>query len=275
VQLTFAAPHPDLMPYFSVYYLFEDDQPLIDDGQRADCGHLRIFMEGSGQQRMPDGRRIESCAFMLTGPHATASRFVVRGPLRFAGLSLRPRAWGGLIDIDACDILDSGCDGARLFAPTSDVLVDAMRSCATIAEMAPLLDAFFRGRVKTIPDEHEAVNVAIASWLKASLFPNVDDLYAACALSDRQVTRIANRHWGAPPKALARKYSALRTASRIMESGGTVPDEAQAYYSDHSHLIREVKRVTGMTPRQLHTISNVILRTTLDETNFRELDPVG
>ncbi len=275
MQLSFAAPHQKMLPFTTVYYLFEEDQPLIDDGQRADCGHLRIFLEGSGYQRMPAGKRIESSAFMLMGPHSTASRFVVRGPLRFVGLSLRARAWGGLFDLDASTILNDGCDGAPLLAPGAMQLLEQLRPCMTIAEMAPILDAFFLARIKLIPDQHAAVNEAISAWLKAAYFPDVEALYEACQLSARQVTRIANTYWGAPPKALASKYGALRTASLIMESGGVIPEEAKSHYSDPSHMIREVKRVTGMTPRQLHTISNAIMRITLHESNFRELEPAG
>jgi AraC-like DNA-binding protein len=274
VQLSFAVPHQKLMPITTIYYMFEEDQPLIDDGQRADCGHLRIFLDGSGYQRMPDGKRIESSSFMLMGPHSTASRFVVRGPLRFVGLSLRARAWGGLFDLDAGAILNDGCDGAPWLAPNALQLLEQLRPCTTIAEMAPILDAFFLERIKPIPDQHAAVNDAIAAWIKRSYFPDVETLYKASALSARQITRIANSYWGAPPKALASKYGALRTASKIMESG-VVPDEAKEHYSDASHMIREIKRVTGMTPRQLHTISNAIMRITLSEGNFRELDPVG
>jgi AraC-like DNA-binding protein len=274
VQLSFAAPHAKMLPFTTVYYMFEEDQPLIDDGQRADCGHLRIFLDGSGYQRMPDGKRIESSSFMLMGPHSTASRFVVRGPLRFVGLSLRARAWGGLFDCDASSLLNSGCDGAPLLAPDAMHLIDQLRPCTTIEEMVPMLDAFFLARAKSIPDQHARVNDAIAAWLKAAYFPDVETLFEACALSPRQVTRIANIYWGAPPKALASKYGALRTASLIMEGVGAIPEAAKAHYADASHMIREVKRVTGMTPRQLHTISNAILRFTLHESNFRELEPV-
>ena len=150
MELTFAIPHPDLLPYFTVYYMFQDEQALIDDGQRADCGHFRLFLEGNGQQRMPNGHRIESGTYMLTGPHSTASRFVVRGPLRFAGISLRPRAWGGLFNIPASDILDSGCDGEQFLPPGLDTLRTAMQSCANIQEMATLLDSFLLKRIRPI-----------------------------------------------------------------------------------------------------------------------------
>jgi AraC-like DNA-binding protein len=275
MRLTFAPTHAHIAPFATTYYLFEDDQPLIDDSQRADCGHLRLFLNGNGRQNLPNGERIETTPAMLMGPHNRSSRFNVRGPLRFAGVSLRPRAWGGLFALDANTILNGGCDGAPFLSPLTGTVIERLKRCAVVDDMAPILDAFLMEHIRPIPPEHIAVIEEIRLWLKSTLFPDVEVLYAACALSDRQVTRIANRYWGSPPKGLARKYGALRTASHILENDGAIPAEATAHYADRSHLIREVRAVTGMTPRQLHTITNMIMRITLSEGNFRELLPLS
>ena len=94
-------------------------------------------------------------------------------------------------------------------------------------------------------------------------------------MSDRQLARIANRYWGAPPKALARKYTALKTASHIVARDGDVPAEALHHYSDQSHIIREVRRVTGQTPRQLRTQASSMMRLALNPANFWELQDRG
>ncbi len=275
MHLSFAEPAAPILPYVSVYYLFEEDRPLIDDSQRADCGHLRLFLEGDGHQNLPNGTRIQSSPVMLLGPHSVASRFTVRGPLRFVGCSLKPRAWGGgLLTFEADDLLDGGCDGSAGLKGQNEVLTARLKECETITEMAPILDHYFTGLIRPLPPEHDAVVEAIRAWLKADIFPDVEALYAVCKPSERQVARISNRYWGAPPKSLARKYGALRTASHILNHAGAVPEAARHHYADHSHLIREIKRVTGMTPRQLNTISNMILRITLDEQHFRELQPL-
>lgn len=274
MELSFATPHPVLRPFITAYYLFEDDAAVIDDSQRADCGHLRLFINGSGQQHLPNGQPFAATPAMLLGPHATASRFTVQGPLRFAGCSLRPSAWGGLFNLTADSLLDSARDGAPYLKACVDDLIQQLGRCQSISDMAPLIDQALIQQAKPLPREHDQTNQTIQAWLKSSLFPDVNALYARCGLGERQVSRISNRYWGAAPKALARKYGALRTASHMLNNGGKAPGEALDHYSDASHLIREIKRVTGMTPRQLNSISNMILRMTLDEQHFRELDPV-
>jgi hypothetical protein len=279
MNISFAEPHPKLRPYIALYYLFEEDSALIDDGQRADTSHLRLFLSGKGAQYFASGNRIESGSAMLVGHQSTASRFYVQGPLRFLGVSLMPHAWGGgLLPVDAHTLLDNGMDAGIFFDNAHIDLIEAMKLRSSIVDMAPLADAFFLSRIKPLPNDHAQVIDHIKDWLKSELFPDVDALYSVCAqghegLGQRQVMRIANRYWGQPPKGLMRKYAALRTASHIMNEG--VPCQAALdYYSDHSHLIREVKRVTGMTPRQLNTITNIILRMTLDPAHYRELDRI-
>ncbi|MDB5690154.1 MAG: putative AraC family transcriptional regulator, partial [Sphingomonas bacterium] len=68
--------------------------------------------------------------------------------------------------------------------------------------------------------------------------------------SPRQLARLANRIYGAPPKLLARKYRALRAAHLLCDSGDDGFSAARDAFYDQSHLIREVRRFTGLTPTQ-------------------------
>jgi AraC-like DNA-binding protein len=274
MKVSFTLPGEAAQPYVSTYYLFEDDSRLIDDAQRADCGHLRFLIEGSGTQFLPIGKRAAMTPVMLTGPHSKASRFRLNGPFRFMGCSLRARAWGGLVAQTAEHMSESGGDALLFLRSPPDTLLQALKTCATLEQMVPFLDAYLTQQIRPLPAEHEAIIEAIRAWLFADAFPKVEALYAQCALGERQVTRISNRYWGAPPKSLARTYSALRTASKILTSGGIIPDDAIGHYADRPHLIREVKRVTGMTPRHLGTINDKILQLTLGANFFRELMPL-
>ena len=63
----------------------------------------------------------------------------------------------------------------------------------------------------------------------------------------------------------------MQTAAHILAHDGTPPAEALAHFADPSHLIREVKRVTGQTPRQLRTQASPLMRVALNPANFWEL----
>jgi AraC-like DNA-binding protein len=83
-------------------------------------------------------------------------------------------------------------------------------------------------------------------------------------LSPRQLARITNKLYGAPPKLLARKYRALRCSARIAldhESWQALCDDGSFY--DQSHFIREIKHFIGMTPHQLQTEPTAVVQLTL------------
>jgi AraC-like DNA-binding protein len=273
MELTFVQPAPQLARYVTTYYLFEEGYTLIEDRQRADIGSLRFFLEGSGFHRFRGGRRAPSHPVSLNGPTNASNVFTVAGPLRFIGIPLLPQAWGGLVRRDANALADDSIDGTQAFSRAPDLLIQRLSSCTTVAEMAPLLDAWLLPQLKPIPDDHKQAIDRIRHWLSDSIFPDITTLYAQFSVTDRQVMRIANRYYGAPPKLLARKYGALKTASHLFQNNGAVPDEAVAHYADRSHLIRDIKQFTGQTPSELRTISSRIMRATLSAENFRELMP--
>ena len=273
MQLSFAVPAPALSHLVATYYLLTEDYSVMEDVQRADTGHLRIFLEGSGYYEFARGKRYALTRFFLNGPFTQHMRSVVQGPVRFIGVALFPESWGGLIGGNASDYTDRAEDAAALLGDAIAPWFDALQSHTTIADMAPVMDAYLTQMIKPVRADRKAAIQTIRAWLADAMFPDIADLYAALPLGERQIMRIANQYFGAPPKSLARTYGALKTASSIVMNDGQIPDEATRHYADQSHLIREVKRVTGQTPRQLMQSSSPVMRITLHPSNFMELEP--
>ena len=274
MQLEFATPAPALAHLVATYYLLSEDYSVMEDVQRADTGHLRIFLDGSGYYEFAKGKRYPSTRFFLNGPFTQSMRSVVQGPVRFIGVALFPESWGGLIGRDASDFTDRAQDAAPLLGDSIVPWFDQLQPLSSIADMAPIMDAWLMAMVKPVRADRRAVIQAIRAWLADAMFPEIADLYASLALSERQIMRISNAYYGSPPRALARTYGALKTASSIVMNEGHIPSEAITHYADQPHLIREVKRVTGQTPRQLMNSSSPVMRITLHPSNFKELEPI-
>jgi methylphosphotriester-DNA--protein-cysteine methyltransferase len=103
----------------------------------------------------------------------------------------------------------------------------------------------------------------VDAWLISDGDPSVESLANQSGLSQRQLERMTKRYYGLPPKKLARKYRALRAAQSLAH--GDSLDEtglALAFY-DQSHLIREVKQFTGLTPGQLRSGQSPLTRATM------------
>src|SRR3546814_12192628 len=90
--------------------------------------------------------------------------------------------------------------------------------------------------------------------------PNVDALIAETGLSGRQVERLTNRIYGAPPKLLARKYRALRIASSLSGEGVDWQDLMGDAFYDQYHFIRECQSVKGQTPTQFPLVPKTLTR---------------
>ena len=270
----FAAPSPAAAPYFGAFYLATSHHLTIDDTQRAGTGHLHFFLEGSGYKDFPASRRPASLA-SLSGPSFVFQKFALNGPARLFGISLLPRSWIGMIPCAANALANTGRNAVELFGPAIIDLHDELRGCDTLDAMVRAAERFFLPRAAPVRPAHSRAIDTIRNWLGSAIAPELDALHARFAVSDRQIARIANRYWGGPPKTLARKYAALRTASHILGPDGVPPEDVMAHYADAPHMIREVKRVTGQTPRQLRTQASPLMRLALNPANFWELQDRG
>jgi AraC-like DNA-binding protein len=272
MELTFAQPAPALDRYVSLYYHVRVEYPLIEDFERADVGYLRLMFSGSGHYRFPEASDPDR-PVMLLGPATETASYSIQGPLDSFGCVLLPEFWGGIARAGADEYANRAKDGVSALGSGIMRVHEAMVSAPDVTAMARLMDAYLIPRIRPLKEDQRAVIGRIGDWLSAKPIPPVEALYAACDLSERQVMRIANRYFGAPPKLLARKFRALRTASRLIGTRGSVPESLAAEYADRAHMTREIKTFTGMTPRQLQINSNPIMQVTLHPDNFREDAP--
>jgi AraC-like DNA-binding protein len=266
--------HPGLHPAITYYYRLRLSYSVIDEWLLADSGHLWFFVSGGeGYIDWRQGERLFACPAMCTGPLSHSARMRLSGPMEYVGIPLTPEAWGRLLREDAEAYVDTAVDARLVLGDMMEEMAAAVRAAVGMRNLADRLDALLLPRLRPMPEAHRAVLGAIRTWLNARMFPHVDELYAHCRLSSRQVMRIAKRYYGAPPKLLARKYGALRTASAIVADQGRPPTEAVEHYADQSHMTRDLRQFTGQTPRGLRTRSSPLARQALSLGNFPEIIP--
>ncbi len=273
MKLTFAAPTPALALYVSLYYYVDFDYARIEDIERADVGYLRFMFSGNGVYRYADGHSDRSSDTMLIGPSTIVAPYRLTGPMRCFGCVLLPRFWGGIANRSALDFANRTADATELFGAEILELREKLASIDTIEAMALAMDAFLLPKLKPMRSEDTSVIAEIGKWLTALPIAPPEALYGACNLSSRQVMRLSNQYYGAPPKLLSRKFRALRTASQIINSKGSIPDALADEFADKSHMIREIRQFTGLTPRQLQVNSNPLMQATLHPRSFRMEPP--
>ena len=247
VALDYVVPSDRLAPYVTLFYLFRADLPAFEDTERADHAQLRFRLSpGTAEYRFADGKHEIAAPNHFVGPTSGAVRSRADGPLRVFGMGLTPAGWEALTGIDADKALNCVMDASDRLGLIASDIGRLLAACTTAEEMAALAEV----RLQALIGVGHAATLgfvrAVDTWLTDGPSPAIEDLIAATGLSRRQVERRCNALYGAPPKLLARKYRALRAAVALAD-GQEAPD---AFY-DQSHMIREIKQFTGLTPRRM------------------------
>ena len=266
IQLEYRVPSADLQPFVTLFYHFRAEMPLFEDTERADHAQLRFRIAGpESTYSFPDGTVQEGGPIHVIGPTSGAYRSRGTGPvLEVVGMGLQPAGWAAMLGIEASSLLNRAVDGDMLFGePAQSALVAIRVGRDTDAKVAAA-ETFVRALIAGSDSRTLVFARAIDAWLADEISPDVDTLITATGLSRRQVERRCNTLYGAPPKVLARKYRALRAAVALASGEASLDALLAEGFYDQSHLIREVKQFTGMTPKQVQTEATPLSRLTME-----------
>ena len=255
LQLDYAVPDGDLSDYVTLFYRFRSDLPAFEQTERADRAQIRFVLhDGGGEYRFPDGHVQRAMDVHIVGPTTGPRTISADRPVHVFGAGITPCGWAALIGSDASSLANRLVDATDLFGDQITEAREALRAAPDLASMEAIVAALLRELVRESEGETLRFVRQVDAWLNASTSPDIESLIAATGLSCRQIERKCNRLYGVPPKLLARKYRALRAAVAFILDNGQVHD---GFY-DQSHMIREVKEFTGLTPRQLKSQPGMI-----------------
>ncbi|MEI9926470.1 MAG: DUF6597 domain-containing transcriptional factor [Sphingomonas sp.] len=264
-----------LLPLVESYYLYRHDAARIEGVERVDIGQIRFLLRGAGVVTFADGHSEPTHPVLVNGPWSGAASYRVDGPFQVFGVSLRAIGWKALIGLPAHQVTDRLLDAEVLFGPEAGALLATLQALQdrpdAIEAMIAVVEPFLLARRRPVPRAHIALAIAVREWA-ASPEPRIDALYAAIDMGPRQVMRLCNEYFGGPPKLLQRKFRAIRAAMRIYQ--GEDPKDVAGPFSDQPHMINEIRRFTGHTPKTLRDGIDPVLAITLDNETFHFLPEV-
>ncbi|MFM7378427.1 MAG: helix-turn-helix domain-containing protein [Erythrobacter sp.] len=140
-------------------------------------------------------------------------------------------------------------------------------------DCALAVGGFIGANLRRVNPRHLDLIAATGQWLAAAFNPDVSALAGTAGYSARQVQRLVERYFGLPPRALARKYRALRAATLLSAPQLSLEEEAEISeaFFDHSHMIRDIAHFVGRTPARRGDASTPSLAEMIAPTNLREL----
>jgi len=278
IVVEYIDPQPAIASYVTTLYHFRCDEPVIRDIQPAAIGQLCLFPYGKGEMHFADGRRDPNHPVGLLTPLTRATPIVVDGPFHAFGAALTPVGWAALTGLHAGQYRDQLLPASSVLGAEVDTVGNALLSAyragtMTGPECARAIGEFIEHQVRPIHPRHFELIVTVGRWLAASFNPEVRELEGVAGYSARQVQRLVERYFGLTPRALARKYRALRAAALL--SAPQLPIEAEAEISeaffDQPHMIREIAHFVGRTPARLGDMTTPYLAEMIDGRNLREL----
>jgi len=267
IRLDYSVPAEDVAEFVTLFYHFHADLPLFEDTERADHAQIRFRLSArQAEYRMPDGSVQDAAEVHVIGPTSGAWKVRAEGPVEVFGMGLTAAGWAAMIGDDASTMMNRAIDATTLFGATR--LRDAtaaLRATADPAARVTIGEALVRDLVKTGDAGARRFVRQVDGWLAASPSPEMDVLVDLAGLSRRQVERKCKALYGVPPKLLARKYRALRAASAMLATSEPLDDALERGFYDQSHMIREVKQFTGLTPGQIKDEATMLSRMTITQ----------
>jgi AraC-like DNA-binding protein len=278
IMIDYIAPPEPLAPFVTTLYHFRCDEPVIRDIQPAGVGQLCLFPHGKGEMQFAAGHRDPNHEVGLLTPLARAAPIVVAGPFHAFGAALTPVGWAALTGLHAGEWRDRLLRAGEVLGPGIDALGQELLAAYREGRMsghdcALAVGGFIGANLKRVNPRHLALVKATGEWLAASFNPDVAALTGTAGYSARQVQRLVERYFGLTPRALARKYRALRAAALLSAPQLSLEDEAaiaEAFF-DQPHMIREIAHFVGRTPARLGDASTPYLAEMIDQRNLREL----
>ena len=247
--MEFRQPAPALAEHVSFIYQFQQSNDRFSAIDRADFAQLRFILSGhSGQYRFVDGTVQAMPDIYIQGPTTGNTEVSGSGNIDVIGVGLMPAGWAALVPMDASAAANRLFDATDLLGPDVIEARTAMLATPDLEGRVAIVEALLARLIaRASPDFHDFVH-QVNAWLASSVAPQLADLLIQTGLSVRQVERNCKRYFGSPPKLLARKYRALRTAIALTRKDSNLDEILVDGFYDQSHLIREMKHFTGMTP---------------------------
>lgn len=249
--------------WFHTFYTLEIAVGRAEEFMPAYSAQIMIFLEGGVTIDFPGGRNDPAESLLVNAPQLAFAPCTIHGPVRLVGVSLTPTGWQRFAARPVDAVHDQVLAPDTVFAPEALAELRAHIAAAQAGEitsetLATALATAITAQPFPLPAGHGATLAAMTAWLASSLDPPLAALHAAVDLSPRQLQRFSRRYFGVAPWQVAKRFRAIRAAMLLANPllPHALRDAALESYFDQAHLIRNIRRYTGRTPRQLrdHTI---------------------
>ncbi len=246
-DVKFITPCKALKPYVRYYWTLKNDDPFSILTFPTGCP--QIIFHRRKPLFIPELSTLQN-KFTVSGQVNFPAHVASDGNTEMIVAVFYPHTFGMFIDTPLSAFYNQEISGYDLENRPLNLLADRLFDCSDSESAILLMEQWLAARIKQSLNI-KRIDSALAALLR---FPSasVDTLAGISCLSKKQFERLFRQCVGLNPKEYGRIVRFQR-ALRMMQL--ECRDYAEiAYsngYSDQSHLIREFRKFSGMTPKQL------------------------
>jgi len=250
LTMDYRQPPARLADHFSFFYHFQQKDDRFEGVDRAAYAQFRFILSGrNARYRFIDGTEQSMPDIYILGPTTGSSSLSCDGEAEAIGVGLMPHGWAALVPMDASAAANRLFDAKDFFGNIVVEVHEKLRASQDFDARVAIFEQMLVTLMTRQTPVYQAFVNQVNAWLAASSTPDINDLIELTGLSVRQIQRGCKRYFGSPPKELARKYRALRAAVAMTHGDPELDDLLADGFYDQSHVNREIKHFTGMTPR--------------------------
>lgn len=271
-------PSEALAPYIRRHYVFEANLPselVIEDYLLSETAFARFLLEGDWAGEVVKGVWSRPGKALFFGANDQPFKVRVQGSFKVAGFAVRPSGWHALFELPHNDVKDRLFRLQDVWGDLADQIMEDIESASDDEGVVAAMEAGIARRIEDLGtpqiDQQMAQFEVIA---RTDSTMRIDDAAKQIGLSVRQLERRCRSSFGLTPKGVLRRSRFLDIAAA--NRGFSTPSEqslAELRFFDQSHLNREYKRYTRMTPGQFERATTPLLTAGLklrEESRYEE-----
>lgn len=247
-------PSSDLAPYIRRFYIFEATLPedaVIEDFLLAETAFVRCLLRGEWSAETKPGEWNTAGNIVFFGANSGPLRVRVKGGFAVTGFAIRPSGWHAMFSGPHSMWADDMRPLQQLWGEIADEMISGVLKATDDEEQLHAMESCIRERLKLFPGVAPDIQMAQFEIIaRTDSTKRIEDVAVRIGLSVRQLERRCLASFGLTPKAILRRSRFLDAAATLR--GFSNPSEVELgalRYYDQSHMNREFRRYTGMTPR--------------------------
>jgi AraC-like DNA-binding protein len=247
-------PSADLAPYIRRFYVFEAPLPdgvVVEDFLLAETAFVRCLLRGDWSAETRPGEWNTAGNIVFFGANSGPLKVRVKGGFAVTGFAIRPSGWHALFSSSHNQLADQMRPLQELWGELADRMIAGVSQAVDDEGQLAAMERCIRERLELFPGhlpDPQMAQFEIIARTDSTI--RIEDAAGQLGLSVRQLERRCLAAFGLTPKAVLRRSRFLdaATALRGFSSPSEIELGALRYY-DQSHMNREFRRYTGMTPR--------------------------